>query len=343
MKVKLLPLAIAAAMAAPAVAMADVSVYGKMNVSVDMYDYDAPVDADDFDNWQVNSWDSRLGVKGEEKISESLTGFYQAEFGINVDDGSGPFSQRNIFVGLKGNWGAVQLGKFDTPLKLAQGKIDQFGDTPGDIKYVINKGENRSNDLIQYSTPKLADAIVLNLAMQPGEDECDEGAAEPCNDGPGDAFSASAVYEASGIYLALAHDSAMSSSNTAPGTATQDGSWDSTRLVGMVAIDQFELGAMYQMSEQSDADEADELTGYLVSAGFKLDSVNKLKLQYGASELEDGTSGESDDYTQLGLGYEHALSKQTKLYAHYLLNEVEDAAGDAEEETWLQLGVDHKF
>lgn len=350
MKVKLLPLAIAAAMAAPAVAMADVSVYGKMNVSVDMHDVDPAGDAGDYDQWELNSWDSRLGVKGEEKISDALTGFYQAEFLINVDAGGGAddvLGQRNIFVGLKGNWGAVQLGKFDTPLKLAQGKIDQFGDTPGDIKGVVN-GENRTSDLIQYTTPKFADAIVASIALQPGEDECNEAgeaAAEAadgsCSDGIADGMSASVAYDANGIYVALAHDSAMASNN--PGIASTS-LWDNTRLVAMATIGQFELGALYQTGEQSEPAEADERDGYVVSAGFKLDSVNKLKFQYGATELTDGPTDETTDITLAAFGYENALSKQTKLYVHYVMLEEEvDGADEADEETYFQVGVDHKF
>lgn len=352
MKVRLLPLAIAAAIAAPGVALADgPTVYGKLNVTVDMVDVDAAGDADDYDQWEVNSWDSRLGFKGEEKISDSLTGFYTAEFGINVDDGgdsSDAFSQRNIFVGLKGGWGALQVGKFDTPLKVAQGKIDQFGDTPGDIKYVVI-GENRSSDLIQYTTPKFADAIVATLAIQPGEDECDEDATAggaPCDDGLADGFSAAVAYDQGGIYLALAHDSAMASSNPVAASLSH---WDSTRVVGTVSIDMFEVGALYQMSEVSEDDaqgDADERDAFVVSGAVKLDGANKIKLQYGAGEEEDKDSVAGDsttDYTLTAIGFDHSLSKQTRLYTQYVMLEEEPEEGESEEVTYLQFGVDHKF
>lgn len=348
MKMKLLPLAIAAAVAAPGVALAEATVYGKMNVSVDMHDVDPAGDAGDYDRWELNSWDSRLGVKGEEKISDALTGFYQAEFGINVDAGGGNdedvFTQRNIFVGLKGNWGAVQLGKFDTPLKVAQGKIDQFGDTPGDIKNVIRNGENRSSDLIQYTSPKFADAIVARIALQPGEDACTdtvEATTESCNDGLADGMSASVAYDANGIYVAVAHDSAMASNNQGPDSTSL---WDTTRLVAAVSIDQFEIGALYQTGEQSEPDQPDELDGYVLSVGFRLGGPHKLKAQYGASELTDGATDETTDITLAAFGYENALSKQTKLYVHYVMLESEEEnADESDEATYFQLGVDHKF
>src|SRR3546814_11143333 len=54
---------------------------------------------------------------------------YQLEYGIDPDGSEGaPFSERNIFVGLKGGFGAVQFGKYDTPVKNAGAKADIFND-----------------------------------------------------------------------------------------------------------------------------------------------------------------------------------------------------------------------
>jgi len=49
MKVKLLPLAIGAAIAMPGVAMADVTVYGKMNLTLEMADYEFEDSSSDYD------------------------------------------------------------------------------------------------------------------------------------------------------------------------------------------------------------------------------------------------------------------------------------------------------
>ena len=362
MKRKLLPLAIGAAIAMPGVAMAEPVVYGKVNVSFENADVDNGDDS--ADQWEVNSNASRLGVKGSEKISDSLSAVYKAEFEISVDDGdkSGEtFGQRNIYGGLKGGFGEVIVGKFDTPLKTAQNKIDQFNDmSNGDIKNVIT-GENRASNLIQYSTPDMG-GITAKLAIQPGEDRDDGDPDTDDKDGIADGFSLSVAFEQDNLYLALAHDSEIESGVTAVDFATDllsdddiddisdaigvdisdglDVRMDVTRLVGQFNMDAFEFGALYQMAEDSEEGDAEE-TGYILSGAFKV-GANKFKAQYGASEFElDGVS-ETLDITQLALGMEHKLSKQTKLFTHYIMKELEVGDGDAET-TNIAFGMEHKF
>jgi predicted porin len=111
----------------------------------------------------------------------------------------------------------------------------------------------------------------------------------------------------------------------------------------MLSIDMFEIGALYQAGEESEGDDPDELTGYVLSGGLKLDSANKIKLQYGMSEVEDGLTSDTTDNTLLALGFDHNLSKQTRLYTQYVMLEEEPEVGDSSETTYLQFGVDHKF
>ncbi|MFP3442472.1 hypothetical protein R0K18_32545, partial [Pantoea sp. SIMBA_133] len=80
------------------------------------------------------------------------------------------------------NLGALIAGKFDTPLKSAQGKVDQFNDLQADIKNIM-AGENRTSNIVQYSSPRLFDAVGVSVAVIPGEEQ--SAGAE--NDGPADA------------------------------------------------------------------------------------------------------------------------------------------------------------
>jgi predicted porin len=148
------------------------TVYGKINVTLDQFDYEgaarvlagqAPAVVD---QWEVNSNASRLGIKGELALENTgLTVVYLAEFETNADDGSSsPFSQRNIYAGLQGNFGRIIGGKFDTPLKVIEGKVDQFNDLRADIDVLVG-GQNRADNIIQYSTPKFASVLTANLAL----------------------------------------------------------------------------------------------------------------------------------------------------------------------------------
>ncbi|MDX1696536.1 MAG: porin, partial [Ketobacteraceae bacterium] len=271
MKRKLLPLAIGAAIAMPGVAMAQPTVYGKVNVTVESYDFDPEGDASDYDQWEVNSNASRLGVKGSEKISDSLSAVYKLEYETAVDDGSADetddgdglvFKQRNIYGGLKGGFGEVIVGKFDTPTKTSQNKVDLFNDMKlGDIKNVI-VGEERASNSIQYTTPDMG-ALVAKVSIMPGEGECDEGAADDCDDGLADGVSASVAFEQDGIYAAIAADKDV------------DG-YDLIRLVVQANIDALQLGLIYQTAEEADGDDPEEQDGYILSGAMKVGSAGKV-------------------------------------------------------------------
>src|SRR5699024_4481181 len=118
MKKKLLVLAVGAAMAAPA--MAGVSIYGRAHVSADYLD----VKNQDVNSLNLSSNASRIGFKAEDTFGD-ITAFMQLEQEYNTLQGNGTtksdFATRNTFVGVKGDWGMVRAGRFDTPFKAARG------------------------------------------------------------------------------------------------------------------------------------------------------------------------------------------------------------------------------
>src|SRR5690606_19048868 len=134
----------------PLSAIADVTVYGKANVSLQNADEsgDAKI--------ELVSNASRIGLKGSEEITEGLKAIYQLEYQTEVDDGSGSngqtFNQRNIYIGLQGSAGTIMGGHFDTPLKVVQEKVDLFNDLEGDMATIFN-GETRASNTVQYVTP----------------------------------------------------------------------------------------------------------------------------------------------------------------------------------------------
>ena len=64
---------------------------------------------------------------------------------------------RNTFIGLKGDWGTVLLGKHDTPLKLVGRAVDLFGDTMADSRNVMGGGsDTRANNVVAYISPSFS-------------------------------------------------------------------------------------------------------------------------------------------------------------------------------------------
>ncbi|KGD66642.1 porin [Alcanivorax nanhaiticus] len=341
MKKNLLAIAVGAAVAFPGLALADgPTVYGKVNVSLENADFDDGTDSDD--EWSLNSNASRLGVKGDFDLDvANLKAIYQAEFEINVDDGAkgskdsngdsynNTITQRNIFGGLQGNFGTIMAGKFDTPTKKAQGKIDQFNDLSGDIKNVL-AGENRVSNIIQYSTPKLADMVTLNVAFVPGEGKDVDADGEADTD-IADTTSISLVAEKDIFYGAVSRDTDMVDELVADSTGIE--SLDITRLAVGLKPGNFELGALYQLAEETEGDGED--SSIVVSGAFKIDRV-KLKAQYG---MTDGDQSD-EEVTQVSLGADYKLAKASKVYAYGTQLEFDVAD---EEETIFGIGMEHKF
>lgn len=295
-------------------------VYGKANISVQAQGKDAA----DSDNIQWKSNASRLGVKGKHKVSSDLQAFYKAEFEIDVDNGDGaggsPFKQRNIYAGLKGGFGAVQAGKFDTPTKIAIKKVDLFNDYDlGDIGEVL-QGENRKGNQIQYTSPKIADAVVIKASLIAGEET---GAASDTRDGPADGISVSATYNENGLYIALAHDNEVVGTDTA-----------TTRLAAQYKMDALTLGAAVQVA---DYDDTTDRTGFLVSAAYKF-GANTVKAQYSKEQESEDDAKDGDNMFSIGI--DHKLNKKVKVYAfHTSYDKDTDDSGESS----TGVGLEVKF
>lgn len=138
-KVSLVAAALSSAFALPALA-ADVEIYGRAHLSVDALDNG--VDS----GTNVSSNSSRLGFRAKTEIEGGLEAFVQIEQNIRFDEGAGNWASRDSFVGLRGSFGTLRLGQFDTPLKAVRGKVDMFGDRIGDIRNLTRTSTSGSTN-----------------------------------------------------------------------------------------------------------------------------------------------------------------------------------------------------
>lgn len=286
----------------------DGTVYGKINTAIIMEDKKSGAD-----DTYLSNWSSRLGFKGKTKLDGGLYAIYKLEYGVapdekaeNADDGQ-IFRQRNSYVGLKGSFGKVLAGTHDTPLKKTAGKIDMFDRLPqGDIKYII-VGQERINDLIHYTSPKMA-GVTVKAATQLQEN------------GDGDnGTSFAATYEEGAIFAGIGVDSDVVG-------------YDATRLTFQYKGKGFTAGAIYSMSEKTEAN-ADSKDGFIISGSYKIDAIN-LKAQYGAGD------GKKEDAELLALGADYKLGDKTKLYGY--VSNYEYYATDSKVTTF-GMGLEHNF
>jgi hypothetical protein len=325
---------------APLVSANTPVIYGKLNITLDQADYEgaarfaAGQAAAEVDQWELNSNSSRLGVKGELPLEgSSIKIVYQLEYEANADDGgASPLAQRNIFAGLQGNFGRVIGGKFDTPVKVAEGRVDQFNDLRGDLDYLIG-GQNRADNIVQYSTPKLAELITLNAALitPEGTDVDQDGQAD---DGLADTYGVSVVAEKGNYYGAIAYE-ANQLARRGIDLRTTGSRADILRLVGTAKFGAIELGTLLQLASSVQDNNDGEDTSYLLSGGWNIGKT-KLKAQYGLSDGD--VSGEKGSLYALGVDY--SLGSKTKIFTYYASQDVDQA--DLKDNT-LALGFDHSF
>ena len=119
MNKKLMAVAVAGALAVPALAFAQAStvqVYGKITYEYGVSSGNGRPNVDYADV----PGGSAIGFKGEEKLGGGLSAWFQCESSADVRgmDQTG-FCTRNSAVGLKGAFGNVHFGRWDTPMKRA--------------------------------------------------------------------------------------------------------------------------------------------------------------------------------------------------------------------------------
>lgn len=339
MKRKLLPLAVAAAMGVSGMAVAGEGVkgptiYGKAKIGFGLYDSEDPSTSTSEDQFQLDSYASRVGVKGETQLSDSTKVFYKYEWEVDVDDTAKDLGARNRYAGLSfGNAGAIKFGHYDTPTKVSQGKVDLFGDFSADIaKDAVFKGDNRASNQINYTSPKFGDSVAFSVSIMPGEGSADTAGER--QDGLVDSFSANVTFKQDNLYLAFATDADVMA-KAADGEKYLS---DITRLTGQFKGDGFSIGGIYEMADMEIAVGTEgESTMLLLSGKFGISDDVALKGQVATGEEEVGSA--STDVSKFTFGADYKMGKKTTAQAYVSIFEREDV----EERTELVVGLTHSF
>lgn len=324
---KLIVIALTAAtFSSPALAeTGNVSIYGTADMSFDIINTgDAANGTAGVSKNNVSSNVSKLGFKGSEGLSEGLSAIWQIEQQINMDGtGTSTFATRNSFAGLKSDAaGTVLLGRHDTPYKLATRKLDVFADNIADNRALLGAVsgksaaaafDGRQPDVIAYISPAMSGftgAIAyVNL------NEAATTAATATNfatQGKASALSLAGMYDAAPFYGSLGYEDHKLDTVRAGG---KESAW---KLGLGYTMENFTLGFAYEKT----SDNLTVATGanryghnaYYLSGQYKFGS-DAVKFAYGkAGQLASTANTGANQYS---LGYDHGLSKRTKLYALY--------------------------
>ena len=122
---------------------------------------------------EMESSNSRFGVRGHEKLGAGLKAIFQLETEFHVDSNDSAFARRDSFVGLAHNaWGTVKLGRMDTPFKEYGDDVSFLGVSSGNFtstssvfRHIGFGGQNnaarfheRRVNAVQYESPDIGPA-----------------------------------------------------------------------------------------------------------------------------------------------------------------------------------------
>jgi len=260
------------------------TLYGKVHVAYDKLDYTGSDE-----DWEFNSYASRLGFKGKGAVSDNLEAFYHLEWQVDVVfESDDKIKDRNQVIGLRGNFGEVLAGRHDTPTKSVQNKIDLFSDMPGDLKYSFN-GEVRAAEMVQYSTPMMGNHLA-KVAVVVDDDKTDDNG-----------VSASVAYKTGALIVGVSYDSDIEKENL-----------ETIRLTSQYKISDWQLGFMFQQTDYN----SDRGDGYLLSAKYSFGDYN-LNMQYLDSNIWNmGISSKIKYSSQYSLGIGRKVVKNFNVYGY---------------------------
>lgn len=346
-------------------------IYGEIDASLD-YLPENNAHVADRDVWKVSSNSSFLGIKGEERLTKNLSAIYLAEWAFYADGDRTDWSQRNRFVGLKDErFGAIKIGKHNTPLKELSSPVDSFNNYIGNKADVtgIMTGENRVNNVVVYDSPEIElkggnlETSVLLATGEGGQIKDDgRGGVNTAGGGLGDAWSASLSYAHPLFLVGIAYDKAIPSDFLGHGllnakdTETQVdevfAAANTLRLIGrLTPVEGLALKTLYQTSKVADqqgndaaAVNIDDSQGWLIGAEYKFPHQSKwaVKAQY----IQNSTSfknGEANfEARQLLIGSDYSFSKQVKAYAYAGYSTFEQASAK-DKQPVVGSGLEFKF
>ena len=276
------------------------------------------------------------GVRGSEelggglKATFALESFFQTDTGGQGRSAADPLFSRNANVGLEGGFGRLALGRQTNPTYINMALLSPFGNSVVFAPLTLHNfvvgyngalvGDTVWNNAVQYTTPRVR-GLAANLIYGLGE--------TPGSTGTGN-LGLHANY-ANGPFSAAVSAQRFRTPVTAP--LTQQKGW----LAG--AAYDFRTVKLYGSLSGSEADgpENDTRTWDLglkipvtVAGAVLAEYAHTRRTRAGLPENLRRTAS---------IGYDHALSKRTDVYAVYLRDRQSGFdAGDS-----LALGIRHTF
>ncbi|MES2366331.1 MAG: porin [Pseudomonadota bacterium] len=326
---KLIALAVAGLFVAP-MAMADnssVVISGQIHMSVDSLDGKNAAGTGMDRQTNVSSNASYIDFSGKEDMGNGLNAIWKLKTYVSMG-GTGNsgdpynttaadgFTNGPAYLGLAGNsWGAIKLGKDESPMKMLGRKVDLFGNQIGDSRNLSMGFDNRPNNAIEYNSAVWGgfSANVMystNLNGPTNAAKQQYGTANTYTlSNSVDLTSATAYYDAGAFFVGLGYEKIGTSNLGAGFVDTKD--W---RVAAGGNIGDFKLVGVYEKSSDQFGKSGADQKVWGVGGAYKMGS-NTIKAQYyKAGDVGNTANSGAKMYA---IGFDHSLSKRTTAYLAY--------------------------
>lgn len=340
MQKKLIALAVAGLMSAPAMAQSNVTIFGVVDAGV-VY---GSGDDNKFRGVQSGLLSaSRLGFKGTEDLGNGLTAKFHLEYGISVDSGGGPTGARQSWVGLEGGFGFVGLGRQYSPGHNIAGMNDNFGGSSAFSPYalmsgaagssIVNGGPGRWNNAVNYKSKSFS-GFKFEGIYAFGENADQDNSAG--NRDAGNRYGLGGSYNNGPIKAGLVYH------RTDGGSADDKKEW---MVTGGYNFGVATVAAHYLRVKVG----GDTNKVWDINAKIPVSEAGNVLIGY-ADLNADNSDGDASAWT---LAYTHSLSKRTTAYAGYRRVSNDDLAAVSgasglqgelgENNSGFTVGVRHTF
>ena len=344
---KLIALAVAAL---PMAAMADVTLYGTIEASIENGKSLSYSGGAAKSTTRIDDTGSLIGFKGSENLGNGLKAIWQVEQGLNIDgttgNGSGngynnTWATRDSFVGLTGNFGTVRLGKLSTYLNSDMEKFDAWiygAGVNGATWTTANTLDGRFDNAIRYDSPNL-NGFKFTAAYGFDEKRTTVGNGNRSNQAM---WNLGAGYENAGYYVDAGYVAYQDTDATGSKDSNYwrlEGGYNANNLLVALAYGQSKRFT-YSTVDSTKAKEAALTVGYTMGA-----LTPKFTYAHVWDTKVNGTKAD-DGINQYVIGVDYALSKRTTAYTSfgYVKHDNIIVAGtDERKERTLAVGVQHKF
>jgi predicted porin len=322
---KLLAAAVASACALPAVAVAQVpasiQIYGRANVTYERIttkNSSNTVIQPNQSNWDLVDNSSRIGFRGNKDLGGGLTGLFQMESRVRLDQGNGNLTGRDSYGGLAGGYGTVRLGRTIGPVYYAtydyisMHNHDTGTSSDALLAPTVFGRQGFMNKTVWYTSPKLG-AFTVDVAYSLLNATRVVGSSQPRY------LGLVGSYDQGPLHLAASYANTQNSVDLGGGTANNDKAYT---LGGLYDFKTFVVGALIESAKSKVLTGGDASRNYFRISGMMPVGKNEFHVNFGTVNhgiggIGNGTSTTNDGAKQWTVAYNYNITKETKVYGFY--------------------------